>query len=757
MRQPSQGERLSNWEECVLLDPESLPEFENVNPGTVTVEGYAIECWSYEQTKPAASDNNIIFVNYANLPELPARTLLRRVNELQQDRGKFGWQREKEELDLREIVGTLGYKESSARDPKRWISDLYEVLSRRDIFADFSTTSSVGLTWGGEINDTCIGLWNFLRQIIVGRELALRLEHLKNVGSIARLTERILANLIVSDLWLHHVKIVLIEVKYPVDRIKGPEREGDKLKAQDLNNKGDEALSKNEYQQALDLYTDAVKINLPSVVYRCNRSASLLNLERYQAAEEDAHVGTQLDPQYAKAWSLLGKARLNRGHGKRAKEAYERGLEVAGGNEATQMRQDLANAEDVITKACQAISSETDTEKQHKLRSTFFDEDWETIGKTFQFRSLVHEQQVEALLLFAERMRWPYINELRDYAEDVYSNMVNGGSINFNLHDWLYGMILPGKWYAFKIMTTMILCTPSIADKVGVAPYLECGLWMPTRSYWRLRTVLGRVLGCLPGVISLCGWVGPCPPVEIDPPPVQGEKRPRHIRLKARRVALTEHKLNSDGEVISTSNSNREEATRIRPDEEIEPYLAEMLDHSAWVIPEPPIRDISTCEIESIQLKKLAPDVDVTQKSAAGATEDDESETEYRASITFKIDNNEKPITYKLFTNPVFVTPPPCSPGPRGLHEVHMRELPRYQNNIWSIERLKEHTAEDEGNDEVMVINATGKGAEVLARAWCAERGTCAVIRRAGGPCFVCAVRAAGKGSLGTGVLIWTE
>ena len=70
------------------------------------------------------------------------------------------------------------------------------------------------------------------------------------------------------------------------------------------------------------------------------------------------------------------------------------------------------------------------------------------------------------------------------------------------------------------------------------------------------------------------------------------------------------------------------------------------------------------------------------------------------------------------------------------------------------VERLKNHTSED-FDDDVMVINATGRGAEVLARAWCSERGRNAVIRRAGGPCFVCAVRAASKAGLGVGVLIW--
>jgi hypothetical protein len=41
----------------------------------------------------------------------------------------------------------------------------------------------------------------------------------------------------------------------------------------------------------------------------------------------------------------------------------------------------------------------------------------------------VHEQQVDGLLFFAERMKWPYINETRDYAEDVYADLRSGDTI----------------------------------------------------------------------------------------------------------------------------------------------------------------------------------------------------------------------------------------------------------------------------------------------------------------------------------------
>jgi len=162
-----------------------------------------------------------------------------------------------------------------------------------------------------------------------------------------------------------------------------------------------------------------------------------------------------------------------------------------------------------------------------------------------------------------------------------------------------------------------------------------------------------------------------------------------------------------------------------------------------------------------VTLKKLPLDVVIAERNT-GAEIDEvevENETQYRASLVFKIDSSINPIIYKLFTNPVFVSLPPCRPGPKGTqHEVHMRELPRYQKNIWTIEQLKEHQPDDDTDDDTsMIINATGTGAEVLARAWCSERGRNAVVRRPGGPCFVCSVRAAGKGSLETGVLIWVD
>lgn len=757
---------INDSEDYVLFDPESHAKYENVNPGTVTVEGFGLECWDYEESKPR---EHSIMVNHSNLPVLKARRLLRRLNEIQSKSGKFGWSPTTEELNLKEFVGGLGityYDQKYAQDRNRWIGDLYSVLNRTDIFCNFTKESSVGLQWATSGEDS-IGLWNLLRQIVLGWELKMRLETLDGGRSHTGFTDRILGTLIISDLWLKHIEIILVEAKVPTKDLKKAETAEEKAKAEAFKTQGNDALKKGEFQTAVDLYTEAMKIDLTSAIYRSNRSAALLELQQYEDAEEDAYISTQLDPKYAKAWSRLGLAALKQGHAKRAKKAFERAIQMAGKDATAQMRKGLSDSEDAISEQVKAINEEKDQTKQHALRSDFLDQDWEILGKSPELYSLVHEQQIEGLLHFAERIKWPYINEVRDYAEDAYATIRGGGTINVHLHDWIFALILPGKWFSFKIMTALVLCTQSLANQIRIAHYYDCGLALPTRSYWRQRTVLGRVLGPLPGVVALCGWIGPCPPVTITS---TTDNKPRHIRLKTRRLAPHEHTpTTTDGVFLNTSSSHdRHHATRIRPDEEIDPYLADMRASTRWLIPAPPVRDISTWTISSITLTPLPLRTDMALKAAAADADEDAlvevaNETEYRASITFQRDDATEPVTYKLYTNPVFVTVPPCKTG-GGEHEVHMRELGAFRR-VWEVERLKEHVEGEEEEEEgeeggkggVMVINATGKGAEVVARAWCSERGRNAVVRRKGGPCFVCAVRSAGRGGLGVGVLIWCE
>ncbi|KAH7097617.1 prion-inhibition and propagation-domain-containing protein [Auriculariales sp. MPI-PUGE-AT-0066] len=710
-----QDNRLPDSEDCVLLDPEAHIKFENVIPGTVTVEGFALECWDYErQERPR---DHIIFINRSTLPGLTASQLLCRVNELQTNPGTFG-------------------NTYNARGNELEIGDFYSLLNRTDIFADFCETSSAGEQWAILQNENGIGTWKFLRQIVIAWELAARLKHHRKDISWSGFTDRILATMIISDLWLKNVRIILVDRELvAAEQVKS---EADLIRAEAFKAEGNNALTKGDPQKAVDLYTEAVKLDIGNAIYRCNRAAAYMALELWRHAEEDALIAVQLDAEYAKAWSRVGMARLKQGHAKRARDAYQSAIRIAGSQATPQMRKGLADAEANIRETVKVITTEKDVAKQHAMIAKWDAQDFDVFMKQIQPHSQVHAQQVEGLMLFAQKMRWPYINELRNYAEDVYAELRGGATIDIHLHDWLFGVILPGKWFAFKIMTALVQCTPSLESQVGIAPYYECGLSLPTRSYWRSRTVLGRVLGCCPGVQSHCGWIGPCPAVEFE----ALENKPRFVRVKARRTSPQDYKPDiNDRDKVYNYNSveNAGSYARLQSNEEIEPYLAEMKDPSLWIVPEPPVQDMSTCQLKAIKLRRFPLDPNTAVKVARGGTNhlEIESEAEYRATLEFALD--DKPghvVSYKLFTNPVFIAPPPCRAGPKGHHEVHIREISRYQRNIWTIDKLQDHTAEDdEEQDEadggVMTINATGKGAELLARAWCAERGKNAVIRRA--------------------------
>ncbi|ORX48757.1 hypothetical protein DM01DRAFT_351232 [Hesseltinella vesiculosa] len=145
---------------------------------------------------------------------------------------------------------------------------------------------------------------------------------------------------------------------------------------------------------------------------------------------------------------------------------------------------------------------------QDHVRVTYDDE-----KESIQWRSNVHEQQIDGLLRFADTMGWPYMESLRPVAETVYPNMISGGQeVNSQIWDWLYGVVLPGKYASFKIMTTLVMLTPETKD-LKWAPFYNSGLVVEGCSFWRLKSILGRVLGGSPGATGLMHWVGPCPPV----------------------------------------------------------------------------------------------------------------------------------------------------------------------------------------------------------------------------------------------------
>ncbi|KAL3462784.1 hypothetical protein BJX64DRAFT_258587 [Aspergillus heterothallicus] len=744
----------TNWaftddEDGTLLDVECYAYYGSSVSGAVSLEGFGLECWAHSEPRTLS-----VPVSYVVVPEVPMCKLLRRVDELRRGDVQVGRDQRRDLWDLLEMIGEDGLRPYTARNaPEKTLNipDLFEQLNRRDMAANLAESSSVSVQ---AYATQSYGLSDFLWQMILSKELARRLESYDGGGSFAGFTEKILASLIIADRWFRNTKMVLEDTKEDFTNAGRPATDADRARAEQLKTRGNRAMDQRDYEGAIELYKQAIAIDGFNAIYRCNLSAALAQIGKYWASQEAAFIATDLDPGYAKAWARLGFAELKLGRPLKAKEAYTRAIEVAGPGATLMMKHGVVDAQAKLDAELKYIERERNPERKDNLRKAYEEQVWDVSGKSVQMRSVVHERQAEGLLVFAEKIKWPYVDDVREQLTNAYKNVEAGGEIVFHLHDWLLGVTLPGKWFSFTIMAALVMCTPDLANDLGVALYYEAGIFLPTVSFWRERSVLGRVLASFPGVVSLNGWVGPCPPVKVVGK--SDNMKPRYMNLKAQDMLPSEYTTVVDmNDVIIQP---RPEAPPMRSDEDAERYIAEVQDSSKWSIPEPPVQRVNSCEIREIRVKAFPHHPDVAARIATGEFDelDADNETEYLASIEFQLGDSSATVTYTLHTNPVFVALKPCFPGRDGAHPVHARDLGKYKN-IWTVDKLKDYTLDGWKPDDVLIINATGNGERVLAQAWCAERGKNAIIRTKEGPCFACAIRAAGKAGLGLGVLIWVS
>ena len=92
-------------EDDTLLDPEAHQEYEHLNPGTVSIEGFGMEGWDFEFTKLRS---HTVMINTSKMPSISAAKLLRRIHEMTKGTERMGWNPQQDEWDIKEFVGTLG-------------------------------------------------------------------------------------------------------------------------------------------------------------------------------------------------------------------------------------------------------------------------------------------------------------------------------------------------------------------------------------------------------------------------------------------------------------------------------------------------------------------------------------------------------------------------------------------------------------------------------------------------------------------------
>jgi stress-induced-phosphoprotein 1 len=89
---------------------------------------------------------------------------------------------------------------------------------------------------------------------------------------------------------------------------------------------GNKHFSAGEFDQAIDAYTEAIKLKDTDHVFFSNRSACYASLKRYQEALNDANKCLEINPAFARGYGRKGAALYGLGQKDEAISAYQAGL-----------------------------------------------------------------------------------------------------------------------------------------------------------------------------------------------------------------------------------------------------------------------------------------------------------------------------------------------------------------------------------------------------------------------------------------------
>ncbi|KAK9665923.1 hypothetical protein RND81_14G146200 [Saponaria officinalis] len=94
-------------------------------------------------------------------------------------------------------------------------------------------------------------------------------------------------------------------------------------RAEEFKRQANEAFKAHKYNQAIDLYTQAIDLNNQNAVYFANRAFAHTKLEEYGSAIQDAIKAIEVDPKYSKGYYRRGAAYLAMGKFKEALKDFQ--------------------------------------------------------------------------------------------------------------------------------------------------------------------------------------------------------------------------------------------------------------------------------------------------------------------------------------------------------------------------------------------------------------------------------------------------
>ncbi|CAG5115925.1 unnamed protein product [Candidula unifasciata] len=115
-----------------------------------------------------------------------------------------------------------------------------------------------------------------------------------------------------------------------------------KEEAERLKNKGNDFMKQERFSEALESYSQAIRLDSRNAVYFCNRAAAYSQLNKHQLAIDDCNRALAIDPSYSKAYGRMGIAFTAQENHESAYECYRKALELDPENQSYKNNLDIA-------------------------------------------------------------------------------------------------------------------------------------------------------------------------------------------------------------------------------------------------------------------------------------------------------------------------------------------------------------------------------------------------------------------------------
>lgn len=187
-------------------------------------------------------------------------------------------------------------------------------------------------------------------------------------------------------------------------------------RAEELKGKANKHFSAREYQEAIDLYSQAIDEH-ETAVYYSNRSAARIELNQFELGLRDATKAVELDPKYTKAYMRQARCYKALGRLLEAKRAFQHVLRVAPATQtAITEIQVIDYVSQLIADSEAALSEDGDNEPHPTLALQKLQQAVDATGETIHIRLL----QAKAMLLMKRYSR----------AQNIASDVLRENSTN---------------------------------------------------------------------------------------------------------------------------------------------------------------------------------------------------------------------------------------------------------------------------------------------------------------------------------------